>query len=259
MMQARGFFENQTCHRASIVGGKVDVREANWAVAALWNFQRRKRSNQIIRFLVMQRQPLRFATLAALMCMGLWNSGFAVAHGAGNSSSAGHGAGSHHGGKGHARRGRGPGERGSGACGYRGGVSGGWSIPGYGVYFASIPSYCKLIYWDGEPYYYADDLYYEWSGTVGGYQQVQPPAGLKAEIDSQASDTQLFVFPNADQTNEQLERDRAACHRWAVQQVGFDPDAAAPHTKASSSLAVKRGDYLRADAACLEARDYSVE
>jgi hypothetical protein len=259
MMQARGFFENQTCHRASIVGGKVDVREANWAVAALWNFQRRKRSNQIIRFLVMQRQPLRFATLAALMCMGLWNSGFAVAHGAGNSSSAGHGAGSHHGGKGHARRGRGLGERGSGACGYRGGVSGGWSIPGYGVYFASIPSYCKLIYWDGEPYYYADDLYYEWSGTVGGYQQVQPPAGLKAEIDSQASDTQLFVFPNADQTNEQLERDRAACHRWAVQQVGFDPDAAAPHTKASSSLAVKRGDYLRADAACLEARDYSVE
>jgi hypothetical protein len=53
-----------------------------------------------------------------------------------------------------------------------------------------------------------------------------------------------------------LEQDRAVCQRWAVQQAGFDPDAA-PHTEAS--MARKRADYLRADAACLEARDYSVE
>jgi hypothetical protein len=104
-----------------------------------------------------------------------------------------------------------------------------------------------------------DDLYYEWSATAGGYQQVQPPAGLAEKINSQASDTQLFVFPSGDQTNEQLERDRAECHSWGVQQAGFDPSAAAPHTKASNPLALKRADYLHADAACLEARDYSVE
>jgi hypothetical protein len=89
---------------------------------------------------------------------------------------------------------------------------------------------------------------------------VHPPAGLAEQIDTQAPVvTELFVFPNADQTNEQLERDREACHRWAVQQVGFDPKAAAPRIKAPDRSAAKRADYLRADEACLEARDYSVE
>jgi len=32
------------------------------------------------------------------------------------------------------------------------------------------------------------------------------------------------------QTNEQLERDREACHRWDIDKVGFDPTAA-PRTK----------------------------
>ena len=42
----------------------------------------------------------------------------------------------------------------------------------------SIPSYCKLVYWEGVPYYYANDIYYEWNGSVGAYEQVQPPAAL---------------------------------------------------------------------------------
>jgi hypothetical protein len=209
----------------------------------------------------MHRQSTRFATLASLICIGLWSLGSAVAHGAGNGNSgAGHGASSNNSGNGHGHhRGGWHGERGSSGAGYRGGNFRGWSIPGHGFYFASIPSYCRLVYWDGAPYYYADDVYYEWSGTAGGYQQVQPPAGLEEKMNTQASDTELFVFPNGDQTNEQLERDRAVCHRWAVQQVGFDPNAAAPHTKASNPIASKRAEYLHADAVCLEARDYSVE
>jgi hypothetical protein len=87
-----------------------------------------------------------------------------------------------------------------------------------------------------------------------------PTAGLAERIDAQAPVVaELFVFPNGDQTNAQLERDREACHRWAVQQVGFDPKAAAPRSKASDRSAAKRTNYLRADEACLEARDYSVE
>lgn len=65
--------------------------------------------------------------------------------------------------------------------------------------------------------------------------------------------------PNGDQSNEQLERDREACHRWAVQQVGFDPTTAAPKIKASDRSVATLANYLRADAACLEARDYRVE
>jgi hypothetical protein len=198
----------------------------------------------------MHRQVSSFATLAGLICMGLWSSGFAVAHGAGNGNgSGGHGAGSHNSGKGHSHyRGGWHGERGSSGR-YRGGGQGGWSVPGHGFYFASIPAYCKRVYWNGVPYFYADDVYYEWSGTAGAYEQVQPPAGLAESINSQAPVLRdLFVFPNGDQTIEQLERDREECHQWAADQVGLDLNVAA-----------KRADYLRADGACLEARDYGVE
>jgi hypothetical protein len=212
----------------------------------------------------MHRQRSRLATLVGLISFGLGSSGFAVAHGAnGGNSSAGHGAGFHSSSSGHGHghhRGGWHGDRGSSGGGYRGGGHGGWGVPGHGFYFASIPSYCKLVYWEGVPYYYADDVYYEWNGTAGAYQEVHPPAGLAEQIDAQAPVvTELFVFPNGDQTNEQLERDREACHRWAVEQAGFDPKAAAPRTKASDRSAAKRANYLRADEACLEARDYSVE
>lgn len=199
----------------------------------------------------MHRQQSRLATLAGLISIGLWSSGFVVAHGAsGGNGNGGHGA-AHSGrtgrGNGH-HKGSWHGERVSSGR-YRGRGQGGWSVPGYGFYFASIPSYCELVYWDGAPYYYADDVYYEWSGTVGAYEQVQPPAGLAESINSRAPVLRdLFVFPNGDQTIEQLERDREECHQWAADQVGLDPKVAA-----------KRANYLRAEGSCLEARDYSVE
>jgi hypothetical protein len=89
---------------------------------------------------------------------------------------------------------------------------------------------------------------------------VQPPAGLAEQIAAQAPVvTELFVFPNGNQSNEELERDREACRRWAVQQTGFDPKAAAPAVNASDRSVAKRANYLRADEACLEGHDYSVE
>jgi hypothetical protein len=210
----------------------------------------------------MHRQRTLLAGLVGLISIGLGSSGFAVAHGAnGGNSSAGHAVGFHSSGHGHGHHGGGgQGGRGSRGAGYRGGNHGAWSVRGHGFFFASIPSYCRLVYWDGVPYYYADDVYYEWNGTAGAYQEVQPPAGLAGQIDAQAPVvTELFVFPNGDQSNEQLERDQEACHDWAVQQAGFDPHTAAPSTRASDRSAAKRASYLRAEGACLEARDYSVE
>jgi hypothetical protein len=206
----------------------------------------------------------RAAILAGLISIGFGRQEFAVAHGAnGGNGSAGHGAGFHSSGSGHGHghhRGAWHGDRGFSGGGNRGGDHRGWSVPGHGFFFASIPSYCRLVYWEGMPYYYADDVYYEWNGTAGAYREVQPPAGLAEEIGVQAPMvTELFVFPNGDQTGEQLERDREACRGLAVEQAGFDPKAAPPPTKASDPSAAKRADYLRADAACLEARDYSVE
>jgi hypothetical protein len=212
----------------------------------------------------MHGQRSRLAALAGLISIGLGNPGFALAHGASSgNSSAGHGVGFHSSGHGHGHghhRGGWHGERGFSGGGYRGGNLAGWSVPGHGFFFISIPSYCRLVYWEGVPYYYADDVFYEWNGAAGAYQEVQPPVGLAEQIDAQAPIvTELFVFPNGDQTSEQLERDREACHDWAVQQAGFDPKSAAPRTKASDRSAAERANYLRADAACLEAHDYSVE
>jgi hypothetical protein len=196
----------------------------------------------------MRRQQTVVTTLAGLISIGLLSPGFSAAHGASSGNgNAGHGPGSHS-----SRTGRGYGhhpDSGHGERGISGRKHGGWNIPGYGFFFASIPSYCRLVYWDGVPYYYDDDVYYEWSGTAGAYAQVQPPAGLAESINAQVPASRgLFVFPNGDQTAEQLERDREECHQWAIDQVGLDPQVAA-----------KRADFLRADEACLEARDYSVE
>jgi hypothetical protein len=212
----------------------------------------------------MHRHRLRLVTVAGLIVIGLASSGFALAHGAnGGNGSAGHGVGVYSGGTGHGHghhRGGWHGGRGSGGGWYHGGDHGGWSVPGHGFYFASIPSYCKLVYWEGVAFYYADDVYFEWDGTAGAYQEVLPPAALAEHIDAQAPVVaELFVFPNGDQTNDQLKLDREACLRWAVQQVGFDPKAAAPRAKTSDRSAAQRTKYLRADKACLEARDYSVE
>lgn len=195
------------------------------------------------------------------MSVALCSAGLALAHGGGGGhGGAGHGGGSHRSGAGHHRGGggraaaSGPGGR------YRGINPGGWHIPGYGYFFSSIPAYCRLVYWGGAAYYTADDVYYEWNGSVGAYQEVQPPAGLPEQLAAQAPVmAEPFVFPNGDQSNEDLERDRETCQRWAVSQSDFDPHAAVTDIKVSPGLAAQRQNYLRAEAACLAAHDYSVE
>lgn len=37
----------------------------------------------------------------------------------------------------------------------------------------------------------------------------------------------IFIYPKNNQTKEQQDRDRYECHRWAVNQTGFDPSTAA--------------------------------
>lgn len=49
-----------------------------------------------------------------------------------------------------------------------------------------------------------------------------------------ASGQDIYVYPAKGQTDEQLAEDRYACHRWAVDESGFDPsqfdDVAPPQT-----------------------------
>jgi hypothetical protein len=141
---------------------------------------------------------------------------------------------------------------------------------GYGLFLATLPWYCETYLWGGAAYYYADDNYYQWNISVGAYETVRPPPGLVDQVQAQAqalSMRELFIFPEVGQSNRQLARDREDCQRLAETQVGFDPrtpaagSAGTPATNVSSmdAPAARRADYLRAEGACLMARNYSVE
>lgn len=196
--------------------------------------------------------------------------------------------GGHGGGGSHAAASGGGGRAGygfRGGYGYRGGWRGygyyggwgrwggwGWGGLGYGLFFGALPFYYSTLWWDGVPYYYAAGDYYMWNGAVGEYETVQPPPGLESQVAAQDSSvTNLFAYPKNGQSAEQQARDRYECHRWAIDQTGFDPTqpggvAAADSTKPGAAMPAattaewpaKRQEYVRAQTACLEGRGYSV-
>ena len=67
--------------------------------------------------------------------------------------------------------------------------------------------------------------------------------------------TDLIAYPKNGQSDAQQSKDKYECHHWAVGQTGFDPTQGAT----TSATPGKRTDYMRAQAACLEGRGYSVK
>jgi hypothetical protein len=192
--------------------------------------------------------------------------------GSGAALAQSHGGGGHFGGGGHAAVGHGGyggyhggygGYRGGyygyrGGYGWRGGYYGGWGWGGLGLglYFAALPLYYSTLWWDGIPYYYADNTYYRYDGGIRQYVTVAPPPQLQTQAQSQEPvGTDLMAYPKNGQSAEQQAQDKYECHHWATTQSGFDPTQGA--TAAAS--AAKRGDYMRAQAACLDGRGYSVK
>jgi hypothetical protein len=172
-------------------------------------------------------------------------------------SSAGHGGyGGYHGGYGGYRGGYGGyygGYRG-GYWGYRGGYGWGWAGLGLGLYFATLPLYYSTLWWGGVPYYYANDTYYRWDGTVGRYETVVPPPELQNQVAGSSAASELIAYPKNAQTAEQQAKDKYECHRWAADKTGFDPTQGANANVTPNG----RADYMRAQAACLDGRGYSV-
>jgi hypothetical protein len=73
---------------------------------------------------------------------------------------------------------------------------------------------------------------------------VAPPTQIRNQGAAQRGDTDLFAYPKTGQTAEQQTRDRQECRNWAASQTGSDTDSEG---------------HLRAQAACLEGRGYSVK
>ena len=213
--------------------------------------------------------------LACSICVFLGSFGIANAAGGpggggGGGGAHGGGGGGHFSGGGHVGSGghfTGGGRVGAGYGGYHGGgYGGGWrgyrggfgrygfgfgAGLGVGLYFATLPLYYSTYWWGGIPYYYADDTFYTWDGSVGQYQTIDPPAEVEQQAESQAI-TELIAYPKNGQSDEQQTKDKSDCQQWAATQSGYNPAGAA--TAADPS----RGNYLRAEAACLDARGYSV-
>jgi hypothetical protein len=215
-------------------------------------------------------------------------------HGGGGGGGAhGFGGGAHFSGGGHYAGGRAGYAGGRGYAGYRGGYGGyagrggygwrggyggyGWGGLGIGLYFATLPFYYSTYWAGGVPYYYADDNYYQWNGDVGEYETVTPPAEVQSQAATQSPT--LMAYPKNGQSSAQQATDKAECGNWATAQSGFDPAQAAStqagtaaqagttqtgttQTGAPGTAAATvdgRSAYMRADAACLEGRGYSVQ
>ena len=151
---------------------------------------------------------------------------------------------------------------------------------GLGFYLSSLPWYYSTFWWDGVPYYYVNNYYYQWDGDSDAYEQVQPPPQVVQETGQSATVPELFAYPKRRQSLEQQATDKTQCRKWASAQSGYQPGATPSGGAASSSasgsgngaegstagasaatanLAAKQQDYLRAEAACLKARGYSVD
>jgi hypothetical protein len=234
----------------------------------------------------------RIRTVAIALVAGLLLNAAAFAQSHGGSAGGGHASGFS--GGGHANYGGyhggaygwhggygGYGWHGGYGYGWRGGYYGGWrgyggwgwgwGGLGYGLFFASLPLYYSTYWWGGVPYYYANDNYYIYNRSVGQYETVQPPAEIASQAGAgAAANSTVFAYPKNGQTAEQQSKDTFECHQWAAGQTGFDPTlagsapAATPGAGANSAppLAASPGkqqDYMRAQAACLEGRGYSVQ
>jgi hypothetical protein len=107
--------------------------------------------------------------------------------------------------------------------------------------------------------------------AVAQYVAVQAPLGTSATATTPTKSstaqssvpangtwwTDLFAYPKGGQSVDQQNRDRRECRAWAVSQSNFDPVWVTQDNP--TDYAAERDSYLRAEAACLQARNYSVK
>lgn len=82
-----------------------------------------------------------------------------------------------------------------------------------------------------------------------------PPVEPQSAAAPAATEDGITLSPKNGQTEQQQWNDRYECHRWAVNQSGFDPTRRTSATEAAAG----RDQYQRAFSACLEGRGYTVK
>lgn len=123
--------------------------------------------------------------------------------------------------------------------------------PPYGVRVNYLPAYAREVWLGGAVFFLVADTYYQYLADSREYVVVDPPLATPGPRPRSGYD--VIAYPSHGQPPEQQEQDRYQCHRWAVEQSGFDPAAAsyAPPANVADT-------YRRALGACLSGRGYSV-
>jgi len=131
----------------------------------------------------------------------------------------------------------------------------GWR-PYVGLHVHSLPAWRSVVVVGGVSYLLANGVYYR-DYADGGYVVVPPPVQVAAPLPAETAPApRQFVYPRQGQSPERQSADEYDCHRWAADQSGFDPAAAA--TGHAPVADTRRPDYQRAKSACLEGRGYTV-
>jgi hypothetical protein len=128
--------------------------------------------------------------------------------------------------------------------------------PPYGVVVGDLPAFATVLTIGAASYWYANGIYYRGLPGGGGYEVVPAPVSASAALP--VSD-KLYIYPRNGQSADTQASDEYECHRWAVTQSGFDPTANATASNTAPIDVSKRGDYGRAQAACLDGRGYTVK
>lgn len=114
-----------------------------------------------------------------------------------------------------------------------------------------LPDDARVFWISDQRYYVSRDSWFMASGSDGRY----TPTPAPREVQMAGADMfDVIAYPTSGQDLRQQQQDRGECHRWAIDQSGFDADKAlAPPTRPQA------GTYHRALAACLAGHRYSVQ
>ncbi len=125
--------------------------------------------------------------------------------------------------------------------------------PPYGVRVSYLPDYAREMWIGGALFFLVADTYYQYQQDSREYVVVNPPQVQQPVPVQQGSGYDVIAYPMQGQSPQQVEQDRYQCHRWAVDQSGFDPSYAnqAPPAQVADT-------YWRAMGACMAGRGYSV-
>ncbi|MFC0339092.1 hypothetical protein SAMN05421848_0619 [Kushneria avicenniae] len=114
-----------------------------------------------------------------------------------------------------------------------------------------LPDDARPVWIGDQRYYLARDTWFVASGSDGRYTPTPAPREVQmAGINM----FDVIAYPIDGQDLRQQQQDRGRCHRWAIDQSGFDP--AATLTPPSR---LQADTWRRALAACLAGHRYSVQ